>query len=548
MECVGFDLYDERWRDCWVAATSLTRFKKKQVDLNIRQRVGRLLGDHGPGSSKPLTLRIYGTMLKGFCVINNERAKTLFCDCERVILMFVRQPFSEGGDTTLKLPAAKRPRLEATLTLDLDLARVEASEAFDWTRAPLEEGALLRLGAGEAPDEGLLPPSFEFGGIAGVGIGAGPPAFLEGCDLLGGVPGGEAFERGGGWLPHADEPPQAVDFAGPPQLPPDPLMLQLAAANIEAGHAAAPEVPLPGTVPEVGWGPTPGLAAGADERPAADQVPQMPRMATDLMARPSGDDLSVSALLRQRREALLRPGIVYGFDDETMLSAQDYERWQASGNELSMAQYGPKSYAQLMASDEQTEHLGPHLRWLVDLEHAVGIRSGSWAVRHDMPAHPDANAAIPFPVEGGALGAPPPGGAAGVGLAQFPLVEHVAPASEGAPQLDFRPIDAIGTGAAGAMPEETAGLAHAAAAAVSLEGGGAEAQDERTSEVGNIIRSCLRGAGLESAPFEEMVQPGVADAATAACTFAALLALASAGDFSLEQEVPYGPIIISNAG
>ena len=38
--------------------------------------------------------------------------------------------------------------MEAALTLDLDLARVEACEAFDWTRAPLEQGALLQLGAG----------------------------------------------------------------------------------------------------------------------------------------------------------------------------------------------------------------------------------------------------------------------------------------------------------------------------------------------------------------------------------------------------------------
>ncbi|CAE8619926.1 unnamed protein product [Polarella glacialis] len=34
---------------------------------------------------------------------------------------------------------------EAALTLDLDLSRVEASEAFDWTQAPLKDGALLLL-------------------------------------------------------------------------------------------------------------------------------------------------------------------------------------------------------------------------------------------------------------------------------------------------------------------------------------------------------------------------------------------------------------------
>ncbi|CAE8608802.1 unnamed protein product, partial [Polarella glacialis] len=155
---VAFDLYDDRWRDCWVAATSTARLRKKQVDLDIQQRVSRLLQDYGPQSDKPLTLRIYGTMIKGFCVINNERARALFCDCERVVLMFARQPFAEG-DNKIRLPAAKRQRMEAALTLDLDLSRVEASEAFDWTQAPLEDGALLRLGGVSGGQEAL--PSLE---------------------------------------------------------------------------------------------------------------------------------------------------------------------------------------------------------------------------------------------------------------------------------------------------------------------------------------------------------------------------------------------------
>jgi len=126
---VAFDLYDERWRDCWVAATSTARQRKKQVDMDIQPRVQRLIEDHGPQTEKPLTLRVYGTMIKGFCVINNERARSLYFDSERVVLMFARQPFTE--DHKIRLPAAKRQRMEAALTLDLDLARVEACEAFD---------------------------------------------------------------------------------------------------------------------------------------------------------------------------------------------------------------------------------------------------------------------------------------------------------------------------------------------------------------------------------------------------------------------------------
>ena len=129
-----------------MAATSTARQRKKQVDMDIQLRVQRLIEDHGPQTEKPLTLRVYGTMIKGFCVVNNERARSLYFDSERVVLMFARQPFTE--DHKIRLPAAKRQRMEAALTLDLDLARVEACEAFDWTRAPLEQGALLQLGAG----------------------------------------------------------------------------------------------------------------------------------------------------------------------------------------------------------------------------------------------------------------------------------------------------------------------------------------------------------------------------------------------------------------
>merc|ERR1712060_166076 len=54
----------------------------------------------------------------------------------------------------------------------------------------------------------------------------------------------------------------------------------------------------------------------------------------------------------------------------------------------------------------------------------------------------------------------------------------------------------------------------------------AEAQDCRTAEVLQIVKGCLRTGGLGTAAFQDLVPPGHADRATAACTFAALLALA----------------------
>merc|ERR1740117_2222201 len=71
-------------------------------------------------------------------------------------------------------------------------------------------------------------------------------------------------------------------------------------------------------------------------------------------------------------------------------------------------------------------------------------------------------------------------------------------------------------------------------------GGGAEAQDERTAQVGAILRGCLRRGDAGGVSFEELVPPGAADVQTAACTFSALLALASAGEFHVQQGDPYG--------
>lgn len=143
---IQFGIHQDLWQDAWIAATSAVRAKKRQIDLNVEQRVQRLISDHSPGTGKALTLRVYGTMIKGFCVINNDRARILHADCERVILLFAEQPYSEG----LKLPTAKRQRVDA-VTLDLDVARVKEAEAFDWTQTPLGS-ELLQLGSQELPD------------------------------------------------------------------------------------------------------------------------------------------------------------------------------------------------------------------------------------------------------------------------------------------------------------------------------------------------------------------------------------------------------------
>ena len=283
---IAFDLYDERWRECWLAATSTARLRKKQVDIDIQERVHRLIQEHGPNTDKPLTLRVYGTMIKGFCVLNNERARALYFDSERVVLMFARQPFTEDK---IRLPAAKRQRMEAALTLDLDLARVEACETFNWTQAPLEEGALLQLGG--AAQEVL--PSIE--------LAEAMPQLLDpnASDM---APQKAEMD----WLPRFDfgplEAPAAQGIEGqrpnPEDKSGDPLMQLLGAPqDLELREPQAC-----------------GVEA---EREAAQ------------------------ALKRRRAEranaALLRPGLVYGFDSDTMISSQRFTDWQLEGDKLCRA-------------------------------------------------------------------------------------------------------------------------------------------------------------------------------------------------------------------
>lgn len=489
-----FDVYDDRWRDCWVAATSVTRLRKKQVDIDICQRVSRLLEDYGPESDRPLTLRIYGTMIKGFCVINNDRARSLYGDCERLVLMFARKPFGEG-DNSIKLPAAKRPRMEAALTLDLDLARVEANEAFDWTQAPLEAGALLRLGGAQLLDEEALP-SLELpaGNMCGL---------LEAAPLI----GGDAAMQDSGWLPRVCG---SFDEAPLISAPPDPLMSQIVA--MEEVNARQPVEPPFGAekLPE----------PAAEHQPMADPV-AMPESAAP------PDSLAV-AQQRRRRDFDIKPGVVYGFDTEPMLAAREYERWQSDDAELVRARVKPNEYAEQMASvPDVAEHWGSRLRLLIDPVDKASVLGMASAAEQPGTAVPEGNF-VAEPPEIQAMLA-----AGGDALNAF---------SSQPPEFGF-PGDVPGMPVA----EHAGVLAELAQASTGCEtmGARAEVQDDRTHEVGEILHGCLRKHGMSTVNFSDLMPPTVAVRPTAACTFSALLALASAGEFNVEQATPYGPIAIS---
>lgn len=491
---VAFDLYDDRWRDCWVAATSTARLRKKQVDFDIQQRVVKLLQEFGPQTEKALTLRIYGTMLKGFCVINNERARCLFADGERVVLMFARQPFAEG-DNKIRLPAAKRQRMEAALTLELDLARVEAAEAFDWTQAPLEEGALLRLGGGQQLQEAFLPSSLELAEQA-------MPQLLDprSCEVAAGQVGAD-----GGWLPKFGEgvgepaaPPdgQHAETARPDIQMQDPLMSQLATMGAEQGPQLGEQLP----------------GHPAEQQPGLDL-----------------EALAKQAAKRQRSEraaaALLRPGLVYGFDQEPMMTSRQYEEWQHDSNPLCRARLQAARYAEELEDDfQQADHLGPRLRLLLDPTPRFMMEATS-RKKH------------PVPDVQNLLG----DGKADVGFGDL------APA---VPEDFVDGSNAADVMMAAQMPDpEDSTFPHATASEDTSQMfaglGNAEAQDDRTAQVCDIVRSCLRTDGNGVLSFDHLVPPGQADRATAACTFASLLALATAGELSVEQAEPYASILIS---
>eukprot|EP00747_Dinoflagellata_sp_TGD_P182335 gnl/TRDRNA2_/TRDRNA2_36553_c0_seq2.p1 gnl/TRDRNA2_/TRDRNA2_36553_c0~~gnl/TRDRNA2_/TRDRNA2_36553_c0_seq2.p1 ORF type:complete len:561 (+),score=134.85 gnl/TRDRNA2_/TRDRNA2_36553_c0_seq2:123-1685(+) len=508
-----FDFYDERWRDCWIAATSVTRLRKKQVDIDIQQRVVRLLEDYGPQSEKPLTLRIYGTMIKGFCVINNERAKVLHTDCERLVCMFARRPYAEG-DNSIRLPAAKRPKMEAALTLDLDLARVEASEAFDWTQAPLEEGALLRLGGCWHLQQEMLPPTLDITRGDGFGVppslDIGKVGFFDGeaaSHALGQV-GGSAAEAG--WLPRLDEGLGGLAVDGQAQDVPMSDQLVLAEA-LEPAAAAVPEASLPGTN-EVQPAPADAAPGAAAQGSAIEPV--VP-----------------SQVLRRKHEPILKPGVIFGFTNETMLSEEEYDRWQRDATELMGPRLRPSGYAESMPEmPEEAEHWGPRLRLLVDppdiaFQHAASPPFQSAAASAAAPAREE----VPLPDVQMLLGQGEVGQVPDPSAFQQPTADLVAMQEQQPVPMDVVELKEI-------VASRDAGVC-----------AGHEAQDDRTAEVGNIIRGCLQRSGSGSVAFSDLVPPQFAERSTAACTFSALLALASAGELQVGQSQAYGQIIVSPA-
>eukprot|EP00930_Biecheleria_cincta_P017747 TRINITY_DN14006_c0_g1_i1.p1 TRINITY_DN14006_c0_g1~~TRINITY_DN14006_c0_g1_i1.p1 ORF type:complete len:579 (+),score=128.50 TRINITY_DN14006_c0_g1_i1:247-1737(+) len=494
-------------------------------------------------------------MIKGFCVINNERIRILYGDCERAVILFAQQPFAEEGG--IKLPATKRQRVEA-LTLDLDLSRVQECEAFDWTQASLGDGALLSLGSVELPIEAGTEkqlPTIE-----------ALPSLLEEAGLLDeAFPGLDAPVA----APVPSEEALAVRFEGN--------------AGGAAGSLGVEVVGVPATPSEAG-----GAMSIADTAMAVGEQPDAfaIALAEDLIA-----DAAIARLLPQPPEPRRRgprplarppPGVVFGFDLEAMMPKD------LASPLPNTAPMGPAECAAGMV-EQGASHLGP-LRALFDppeaefraaaaaaaARAAASVAGVAVPSRHRFrpeflvgpsprhgelqeealyaPSESGAASVVPDvqeflgaanqdqlqPQMLGAIFAEPPQGAAFVEAAAH-ATDAAVEAAQGRNSYSAAGMEIAGVLQGGEAPLEDLAVDEMADAEAPY--------DLQTSQVGIIIRRFVQRreaeGGDQDVLLDDLLPPGTTDRATAARTFGSLLALATGGDLRVRQSAPFSPIAVS---
>lgn len=492
-----FSIYQDSWHDCWVAATMAARVRKMHIDLNIQQRVARLLEEYGPHSSMPLTLRVYGTMLKGFCVINNERLRVLCLDCERLVLAFDQSLAGEGGQAARPLPT-KRKASEA-LTLDLDVSKLQEAEAFDWTQATLEDGALLRL----AP-----PPE-----PTGLETFDQPPPLLSQVDLL-------------------DESFPAVDM---------PMMEPLALNGPAAPEAVAAAPPSPG---------------GADDAlPIADEAAPLalPPPAESAAADPAVLSVVLPTSRGTKRPfRTLDPGRVHGFDEDIVMAADAYDEWLRDAASISNRHLSAR--IQGMYVEQADIERSGILRLLIDHVGVAQVPRSISSLADTLPQGlglpTGRDIVVPC-----LLGGPSqqPGNPAGAQQQQQSraMIADAAPGiiavdACGAHVLEDRLVSARGAdvaivGALHAKPSQADGAGKKFGEAA------APLYDEQTAQVAGVIFRHVEESSGEARglTFDDLLPPSVTDKATAARTFLAVLMIGTAGELRVKQEEAYGPIVIA---
>lgn len=287
------------------------------------------------------------------------------------------------------------------------------------------------------------------------------------------------------------------------------------------------------------------------------------------------------------------PGMVFGFDENTLIPAEIYEAEQLDVFSAGLGRrMRPVDFAALLPPvAAYLDQLGP-LRSLIDPperdflaaaqalgratrppagafrpEFAVGAAAaaaareaeGGWddAVSEAPSGYPDVQGLLREdhlrPHMLGSIFADHPEGPAFAALAA-----EAADASRGPDP--FRPYSpeaplASARGAGG----ELAGvlgfcLAQPALPLEEISAAEAKEDDEasydlQTAQVAVVLRRFVQVSGSEASDrdvtLDDLIPPSSTERATAARTFAALLTLATAGDFRVVQHMPYGPIAVS---
>lgn len=538
----SFSIHQERWQDVWVAATAAVKSRKKQqVEFNIQQRVDQLLQEFGPQSASPLTLRVYGTMMKGFSVLNNERARLLYTDSERVVVMFSQRPIGEDALGS-KLPAAKRQRTDA-LSLNLELSKVPESEMFNWSQTPLEDASFLQLDSSlqlaPLPDAQELPQL----------------SLLEDARLL-------------------DQSFPAIDMQAivPLDAAAEALRMAEAAEALKASPGtpgAAPAFPPVAEVVRVQE-----LAASA-EQPAftmAELIASAGEV-TDMVP-PIAPEIDEAAVVVRRGPRglpqLPGPGHVYGFDELTQLSAIEFDEWQINDHAIGNRQLEPAEFLEaLLEETPEPDRLGM-LHAILDpmsdaaaLQRLIGLGSrGATAIADngvtwltadrkmaqagsmpevqallacDEDLHDalqlDSNAMLPSldgPIEWTPEGS---------------VLDPFRPYVPAAPLPFMQGADMELAGALGAQGNQIGDATPGCDDVEDIEDV-EKKYDEQTAQVASILHHYMEKTGGNSrkVTLDDLIPPSTTDKEIAAKTFLAILTLATAGDLRAEQLQPYGPI------
>mmetsp|Transcript_60270 Transcript_60270/g.111775 ORF Transcript_60270/g.111775 Transcript_60270/m.111775 type:complete len:442 (+) Transcript_60270:44-1369(+) len=135
-----FSIYQEPWHACWLAATNRRlrqgKAESSLPDIDVCAVSEQMLKEHGPSSAQPLSLRIYGTLLKGMCILSSSKVLALYGDCERLVSRLAQSNYGNDGKA-LMLPNTKKTA-SRPFDLALNISTALEADSFDWTQRPLE--------------------------------------------------------------------------------------------------------------------------------------------------------------------------------------------------------------------------------------------------------------------------------------------------------------------------------------------------------------------------------------------------------------------------